>query len=246
MLVLRDLFGGRVEEDDLAHIGRKDLFVASRERTQMHAADGALGIAAELKVDEASGIRERYLFAAHVLKRPGFDAGDHGIQSIVRNVYDDDRARMDTMPRPAEPRPRIAPKVSTIACPIQASLGVLGRKWAFVVLRDVAFFDGVRFSDILRLEPEMTPRVLSARLKDLTREGFVSRRDADGGREVGYDLTRKGRDTVPILAALMDFAFRHHAADVFSDGRPRTLRQVMPGAQAQLLCGLLDYATKPS
>lgn len=144
-------------------------------------------------------------------------------------------------------RPRFVPQVACVGCPIQASLGVLGRKWALVVLRDIAFTKSPRFSDILRSEPRLTPRVLSARLKDLQKGGFILRGNPqDSGREVRYDLTTKGRDAIPILAAFMAFGFRHHASDVFGDGRPRTLSEVMPAAQPELLGSLLDYACETS
>lgn len=144
-------------------------------------------------------------------------------------------------------RPRFVPQVACVGCPIQASLGVLGRKWALVVLRDIAFTQNPRFSDILRGEPGLTPRVLSARLKDLQREGFILRGNPqDRGREVRYDLTTKGRDAIPILTAFMAFGFRHHASKVFADGRPRTLGEVLPTAKPELLGSLLDYACETS
>jgi DNA-binding HxlR family transcriptional regulator len=136
----------------------------------------------------------------------------------------------------------VRPKVPPIACPVRASLGVLGRKWALLVLRDVAFYEGVRFSDILRNNPGMTPRILVFRLRELEEEGFLRKVRSGGPRGVVYELAPKGRDAIPILTAFTNFGFQHHAGEVFADGKARTLGQVLPGSQEALLRGLAAYA----
>jgi DNA-binding HxlR family transcriptional regulator len=147
------------------------------------------------------------------------------------------------MAEPVWPAKRdfVRPTVMPIACPVAASLGVLGRKWALPILRDVAFYEDVRFSDILRMNPGLTPRVLSHRLRDLREADLVRRMPGARPREFTYELTAKGEDTIPILTAFMDFAFRHLACDVFADGRARTVGKVLPGAQKELLGHLMDY-----
>jgi len=128
-------------------------------------------------------------------------------------------------------------------CPIRASLGSLGRKWALLVLRDVAFFRDTTFSQILRNNRGMTPRVLSMRFKDLCKEGLIQRNvDSDDERVVHYQLTAKGRDVVPILTAFIQYGIRHHADIVFEDEKPRELERVFPGEQAFMLGRLSRYA----
>ena len=105
-------------------------------------------------------------------------------------------------------------------CPIRASLGVLGRKWALLVLRDVGFGDEPRFTDILRSNDGLTPRVLSKRLKELTEEGLITRHE-EGPNRVWYALTQQGEDALPILHAFSAYGARHHADEVFADGQPR-------------------------
>jgi DNA-binding HxlR family transcriptional regulator len=141
------------------------------------------------------------------------------------------------------PRDFLAPTVSTIACPIRASLGVLGRKWSLLILRDIAFYRDVRFSDLLRSNRGLTPRVLAFRLKELKGEDFIRRLPLNGSRrDAAYELTQKGRDAVPILTAFVSFGIRYHADEVFADRKARTLSQLLPGAQCELLRGLEDYA----
>src|SRR5437870_1169471 len=140
-------------------------------------------------------------------------------------------------------REPLVPSLQTKVCPIHATLGVLGRKWALQVLRDTAFFKNARFSDMLRNNPGLTPRILSMRLKELQREGFVRRFESNRKfREIVYDLTPKGWDSVPILTAFLSFGMKYHAGKVFEDGKVRTLGQYFPGCQHQLLGALEEYA----
>ena len=91
------------------------------------------------------------------------------------------------------PRDFAVPIVPVESCPIQASLGVLGRKWALLVLRDIAFYEKVRFSDILRKNVGLTPRILTFRLKELATDGLIQRMPGNSGRrDVFYELTAKG------------------------------------------------------
>jgi len=142
-----------------------------------------------------------------------------------------------------EPREFAIPNVPLASCPIRASLGILGRKWILPILRDVAFYRNVRFSDILRKNDGLTPRILSFRLHELQSEGFIKRMLRSGNRrDVFYELTAKGKDAIPILTAFTSFGMHYHADIVFNDGTPRKLSQVLPGSQRKLLRGLAEYA----
>lgn len=141
----------------------------------------------------------------------------------------------------------ILPRIPFEACPIRASLGVLGRRWACLVLRDLAFFGEMTFTGILRNNAGMTPRVLSMRLSDLREEGLIDRvENPENARDVRYRLSTKGRDAIPILTALIQFGIRHHADRVFDDGRPREIGEVFPGRQDRMLGRLGAYAEEPA
>jgi DNA-binding HxlR family transcriptional regulator len=133
------------------------------------------------------------------------------------------------------------------SCPIRTSLdlGCLGRKWALIVLRDVAFSRDVTFSQILRRNSGLTPRALSMRVRDLQREGVIERvADAVDNRKVHYRLTRKGEDVVPILTALIQYGIRYHSDKVFEDRQPRELESLYPGKEGFLLGRLERFAKK--
>lgn len=118
----------------------------------------------------------------------------------------------------------------------------MGHKWAFLVLRDVAFYEDIRFTDIIRNNPGLTPRVLTFRLDELTTGGYIKK--ISRGRAITYEVTEKGADAIPILTALTSFGFKHHADVVFADKKPRTLAQVLPNYQHELLGPLAIYAAE--
>ena len=120
-------------------------------------------------------------------------------------------------------------KVEFSSCPVEASLGVLGRKWALLVLRDIAMFRADRFNDMLRRTPGMTKRVLAMRLAELERGGFIYRKE-HGPKFTRWALTEKGWDTLPVLMTLVEFGAKWHADRVFADGRARPLDAVFDRA----------------
>ena len=139
--------------------------------------------------------------------------------------------------------PHNLPTVMWKTCPIRSSLGVLGHHWSLLVLRDVSFFRKVRFSDILRNNPGLSPRLLSLRLRELQTEGLVERHVNPGDhREVWYDISEKGRDVVPILTAFIQYGAKHRAKEVFVDKRPRQFEKLFPRDREYLLGQLYDYA----
>jgi len=141
----------------------------------------------------------------------------------------------------------ILPRVMFEECPIRSSLGVFGRKWALLVLRDVAFMKDVNFSQILRNNPGLTPRVLVMRLAELRREGLIERvKDPRDDRVVRYSLTRKGQDAIPILTSFIQFGATHFAQKVFDDAKPRGVAELFPQREKIMLGKLVEYARTPS
>ena len=67
----------------------------------------------------------------------------------------------------------LRPQIKIINCPIRTTLGVLGKKWTMLIIRDIGFLKINRFNRILESIPGLTPRVLSMRLKELEKEGVV-------------------------------------------------------------------------
>jgi DNA-binding HxlR family transcriptional regulator len=121
----------------------------------------------------------------------------------------------------------IRPQVKIVNCPIKTSLGVLGKKWTMLIIRDIGFLKIKRFNRILESIPGLTPRVLSMRLKELEREGIIKCREVRNDQVIVlWSLTEKGEDILPILLMLTAFGSKWYPEFVFEDKKPRRLDEV--------------------
>jgi DNA-binding HxlR family transcriptional regulator len=119
------------------------------------------------------------------------------------------------------------PAVKFKNCPIKVTIGVLGKKWTLLILRDIALLKINRFNQIRRSLPGLTPRVLIMRLHEMEECGLIQAVSIkDRQRVVKWILTEKGKDTVPILMSIMSFGAKWYADDVFEDRQPRTLDEI--------------------
>src|SRR4051795_10681242 len=102
-------------------------------------------------------------------------------------------------------------------CPIARALDVLGDRWTLLILRELNMGDR-RFTDLKQNLPGIPPNVLSSRLKVLADEGLVTTRalPPPAARTV-YTVTDRGRETTPILRALVRFGMSD-----LGDAGPRT------------------------
>jgi DNA-binding HxlR family transcriptional regulator len=95
-------------------------------------------------------------------------------------------------------------------CSIQRSLGVLGERWTFLILRE-AFFGVTRFSDF-RDRLGVAPDVLTDRLNTLTEAGVLTREPyQEPGRRAryAYRLTPAGRELQVVLGSLQQWGDEH-------------------------------------
>ncbi|CAN5327473.1 hypothetical protein BH18THE2_BH18THE2_06430 [soil metagenome] len=123
----------------------------------------------------------------------------------------------------------IWPQVKFINCPIRTSLGVLGKKWTILIIRDIGFLKINRFNRLLESIQGLTPRVLSMRLKELEKEGFIECIEEKGSpMMVQWKLTPMGKDTMPILMQLTAFGSKWYSDIVFEDKRSRKLKEIFP------------------
>jgi DNA-binding HxlR family transcriptional regulator len=95
-------------------------------------------------------------------------------------------------------------------CAIGATVGILGERPTFLVLREA--FNGVRRFDDMQRRTGMPRQVLSQRLARLVMEGLLRkvryREPGQRGRDE-YRLTDKGLDLYPVLIALMEWGDRY-------------------------------------
>jgi DNA-binding HxlR family transcriptional regulator len=87
-------------------------------------------------------------------------------------------------------------------CGIARALDAVGERWALLVVRELVL-GPKRFTDLRAGLPNLTPDMLSQRLRDLTAAGVVTRRRLapPAGSQV-YELTERGRELEDVLLAL--------------------------------------------
>jgi DNA-binding HxlR family transcriptional regulator len=135
----------------------------------------------------------------------------------------------------------LLPGVKFAQCPIRTSLGILGKKWAMLLLRDIGILGVDRFNRLLDSIPGLTPRVLSMRLKELEKEGFI--RCVEKGKSpmiVRWTITEKGRDVIPILLQFTAFGSKWHADVVFEDKNPRKPEELFQSKAMKVMQRIID------
>jgi len=87
-------------------------------------------------------------------------------------------------------------------CGVARALDLIGERWALLVVRELAL-GPKRFTDLRQGLPGVATNVLSLRLRQLERDGVVTRRvlPPPAPAQV-YELTELGRELVPIMLAL--------------------------------------------
>jgi DNA-binding HxlR family transcriptional regulator len=122
-------------------------------------------------------------------------------------------------------------------CAIGATVGILGERPTFLVLREA--FNGVRRFDDMQRRTDMPRQVLSQRLSRLVDEGLLRKvpyRESGQRPRFEYRLTEKGLDLYPVLVALMEWGDKYA---VGSAGPQVLLRHRDCGepVELQLACG---------
>ena len=96
-------------------------------------------------------------------------------------------------------------------CPVTYTLHKIGGRWKPLILY---FLEGKtrRFSELQRLIPSTTKKMLTKHLRELERDGIVARTVfPQVPPRVEYSLTRHGRSLRPILGLMSAWGKRHRA-----------------------------------
>ncbi len=135
----------------------------------------------------------------------------------------------------------IQPQVRFIECPIKTAQGVLGKKWTILIIRDIGLNKIKRFNRLLESISGITPRVLSMRLNELEKEGYIECEEKEKSpMMVSWRLTEKGKDTIPILLQMVAFSSKWHSDVIFEDKIPRKINEIF--SQSETTKTLKDYS----
>jgi DNA-binding HxlR family transcriptional regulator len=94
-------------------------------------------------------------------------------------------------------------------CGVACSLDLLGDRWTLLVVRDLLL--GKHTYGELQASPEGIPtNILADRLKKLQAENIVCKTlYRERPRRYAYHLTDKGRDLMPVLRSMVQWANKH-------------------------------------
>lgn len=123
-------------------------------------------------------------------------------------------------------------------CSIAGALELIGDRWVFLLIRDLAF--GLRRYDEFRDSLGIPEATLAARLKHLTESGIVEKvRYQERPPRDEYRLTAKGRDLWKVNVALREWGDRWDATGF---GAP-TVETVDRATGRKLVLALVDAET---
>ena len=102
-------------------------------------------------------------------------------------------------------------------CPVEVAMKILGKKWTIHILRDM--FRGItKFSEFLVLNPKMSTRILSQRLKELQVDNMIERVVLDlTPIHIEYHLTDKGLAFRETILALSRFSITIYPERIFAN-----------------------------
>ncbi|MCB9415612.1 MAG: helix-turn-helix transcriptional regulator [Actinobacteria bacterium] len=110
------------------------------------------------------------------------------------------------------------------------AIELIGRRWNGVIIRTL-LAGGQRFSDVRAGVPGLSDRLLAERLRELEREGVVTRACPSSAGGARYSLTAKGQALAPVLDAVSSWAATWVEAGetTAGDGRDRARPGGIPG-----------------
>jgi DNA-binding HxlR family transcriptional regulator len=98
---------------------------------------------------------------------------------------------------------------------METALHIVEGRWKLTILSHLFAGPALRYSELERRIPAVSQRMLARQLRDLERDGVISRAVfPEVPPRVEYRLTDRGRALAPVFSALLDWA----EADLDPDG----------------------------
>ena len=112
-------------------------------------------------------------------------------------------------------------------CPIDNTFKIIGKKFTIHIIRNMVMRGQTRFNQFLVSIEGTNPKTLSARLKEMEKDGLITRTvHNETPIRVEYGLTKKGKDVQGIIDQMAAFSMKHYSKQVFKDGKQRNYKQV--------------------
>lgn len=95
-------------------------------------------------------------------------------------------------------------------CPVEATLSKIGGKYKSIIIYHLHADGTLRFSQLQRLIPQATAKMLTRQLRELEADGFVHREVYPVvPPKTEYSLTAKGKTLVPIVVEMCEWGRKY-------------------------------------
>ncbi len=104
-------------------------------------------------------------------------------------------------------------------CPIAKATEIIGERWTILIVRELVL-GGTRFNELQRGLGDISPALLTSRLKFLEAQGMVVRRKITGQKGYEYFPTEACQEILPVIKSLGDWGMlwaRHTILDADFD-----------------------------
>ncbi len=96
-----------------------------------------------------------------------------------------------------------------LGCPLEATLGIIGGKWKSIILHHL-LKETLRFGELRRTMPGITQKMLTMQLRELEKDGLISRKVyPEVPPKVEYSITKYGKTIKPVIRTLQDWGIQH-------------------------------------
>jgi len=116
----------------------------------------------------------------------------------------------------------------SFSCPTEFTLQVLGGKWKTVILCYLKL-GPLRYAELRKLIPNLSDKVLSQRLRELTEAGLIERSKPVGDKPEVYALAARARSLSRILTELYNWGDINAAEFGVTVGHPLKSIDGSPG-----------------
>lgn len=107
-------------------------------------------------------------------------------------------------------------------CPLRLTMSLIDSKWKSCLLDELRGGVGLRPSELHKLLPEASPRVLDIQLKQLVEDGLVSRTTfPERPPRSEYFITELGKSLLPIIDGMLRWGEDHYDVFYKKYGKPQ-------------------------
>ena len=105
---------------------------------------------------------------------------------------------------------KVRKRKKTYSCGLEAALAVIGGKWKFLILWNLALGGPIRFGDLRRAVTGISEKMLIQELKELELDRIVARKDyREVPPHVEYSLTEFGTELAEATRPLCAWGTKH-------------------------------------